>query len=831
MKLSRLLIIIALLAFAAVMVVLVVLRMNEDVIPQPSVEPEEHIDRDPPRQLEDFTFTETNFPRMNGSPATVPLAQAVASVLLGESRESVADKTMFTRTTQAFRDLVAGHSDILIVSEPSPGVFNEMDHQGFSIDMAPIALDALVFITSTSNPVESLTTAQLNDIYSGNITNWRQVGGDDVEITAFQRNEEAGSQIVMQKLVMDWQTMANPPMQSFSAGFDEEEFFSAIKGFDGSAGAIGYTMLYSAEKMKMAEGLKIISVDGVAPSNDTIISGEYPLLNPYYVAIDATEPEDGAIRIMFNWLLSRVGQDLINEEGYVSVALSGQAGSVPIEMAWNVLIDDSKLTEFVPPHILHSRLSGNHMPELVPSDTYGLILPYSSAITMNDGNLRVSKYGFVTIDGVVITDLIYDDIQRVSRSSGDSNEERSVYHLQVNSQQSEEEAFDGIQTLNAAAAIDGRWITEIEYVDIVFSDDVIFLMRDHESFDIDVYSYGGQQLYNIMELEWAEEISEDTWSEPLVYGASEGFGFIKLNNDKYALMDVFTGEIEKTEFIQAFSFSDGLAAVVPEDGESLWGFVNKDLEIVIEPAFAHETAFINGLAVVETPDSRQHIIDKEGEEKFVVESEHFIIQNLDGNGFSVHAKEDWEVPRFYTNDFEEIRHPTDEGLLGPESNIQYVGDGWYFCMTEVGTWLFTHDDAFMIPPDRHLVDFLDGYIIYNEFDENFTIVSYGVMLQDGTDIIYPSEITSITPAVSNATISAFIRNTNTMHSLFVREIYTSMLYTLVDVDGSILATGPGILSYHEDVGMYSVQGTDFFSWLDRQGNTMISLPSMAYSFD
>ena len=285
----------------------------------PPEEPSPPVQQETPVVGGEFVFTRENFPRMDGSTSTAPLAQAAACVLLGEPREAVAELTVFSRTTQSFRSLAAGLSDILIVSEPTPEVFGELRSMGFELDMAPIALDALAFVVNASNPVNSLTIKQIQGIYTGTITNWREVGGDDIEIVAFQRNAEAGSQVLMEKLVMYGHNMADAPMQTFMTAFGMGELITAIKGFDGSASAIGYTVFYYAEDMRMAEGLKIIAVDGVRPGVDTIRSGEYPFLNPYYVAIGANEPEYSPARIMYNWLLSDEGQALVSSEGYVSV--------------------------------------------------------------------------------------------------------------------------------------------------------------------------------------------------------------------------------------------------------------------------------------------------------------------------------------------------------------------------------------------------------------------------------------------------------------------------------------------------------------------------------
>ena len=268
---------------------------------------------------EEFAFTRGNFPRMDGSTSTAPLAQAAACVLLGEPREAVAELAQFSRTTQSFRNLAAGLCDILIVSEPAPEVFEELKELGFEIEMSPIATDALVFVVNESNPVDNLTLDQIRMIYTGKIKNWSKVGGKIAEIVAFQRNAEAGSQVLMEKLVMEGMSMADAPVKSFPTAMGMGELIDAIKGFDGSANALGYTVYYYAEDMRMAEGLKIIAVDGVKPGADTIRSGKYPFLNPYYVAIGADEPEGSPARIMYEWLLSGEGQTLVGHEGYVSV--------------------------------------------------------------------------------------------------------------------------------------------------------------------------------------------------------------------------------------------------------------------------------------------------------------------------------------------------------------------------------------------------------------------------------------------------------------------------------------------------------------------------------
>ncbi len=181
--------------------------------------------------------------------------------------------------------------------------------------MEPFAIDALVFVVNADNPVDSLTTEQIQKIYTGEITNWSQVGGDDLPIIPFQRNEEAGSQTAMNKLVMKDLSMMEAP-SDYVRG-EMGDLIEAVAAYDDSPSAIGYTMYYYANDMNMADGLKILAVDGVVPGGDTIRSGGYPFLNNYYV-VCAEHPTE-ATQVLYDWILSDEGQKLVAHEGYVPV--------------------------------------------------------------------------------------------------------------------------------------------------------------------------------------------------------------------------------------------------------------------------------------------------------------------------------------------------------------------------------------------------------------------------------------------------------------------------------------------------------------------------------
>jgi len=267
--------------------------------------------------MDTFTFTRENMPRLDGSTSTAPLAEAVCSVLLGESRAEVADLVWFSKTTFAYYNLIQGEADLLIVGEDNAEILAYKERLGFEWEREPFATDAFIFVVNEGNPVDSVTIDEAKRIYTGEITNWSELGGVDQPISPFQRNSDAGSQNLMEKLVMKGTPMMEAPVASIVTTMGQ--LMDVVKGYDGSPGAIGYTVYYYAEEMKMAQGLKILAIEGIEPNPATIRSEEYPLLNPKYVVLPADAAEDSPNRILFNWLLGEEGQRLVAHEGYVSI--------------------------------------------------------------------------------------------------------------------------------------------------------------------------------------------------------------------------------------------------------------------------------------------------------------------------------------------------------------------------------------------------------------------------------------------------------------------------------------------------------------------------------
>ncbi|MDF2544275.1 MAG: ABC-type phosphate transport system periplasmic component-like protein [Herbinix sp.] len=207
--------------------------------------------------------------------------------------------------------------DLLIVYEPSEEVVKYMEDNNKKLLLKPIGRDALVFMANTSNPVESLTKEQLVQIYTGALTNWSQVGGEDREILAFQRPENSGSQTLMQKLVMGKQSMVKGPNILYFSTM--EGILEAMADYSNEGNTLGYSVFYYAQNMYQLPELKFMKVDGVEPSLETIYDKSYPYVNDFYAVIREDEPVNSNAHKIYDWLTGEEGQSLVKDLGYVPV--------------------------------------------------------------------------------------------------------------------------------------------------------------------------------------------------------------------------------------------------------------------------------------------------------------------------------------------------------------------------------------------------------------------------------------------------------------------------------------------------------------------------------
>ena len=497
---------------------------------------------DAPQKL---AFARENMPRLDGSTSTVPLALAVCAEVLGESREEVQDLVRFNKTTTAYFNLLEGNADMLIVGEANDEVMARKAELGFEWEKQPFATDAFVFVVNEDNPVDSITVAQARDIYSGKITNWSELGGEDRPITALQRNEGAGSQTLMEKLVMQGTPMMDAPTEYIVTTMGQ--LMEAVKSFDGSPGAIGYSVYYYAEEMKMAQGLKLLELEGVEPSPDTIRSETYPLVNPKYVVIPANEPKDAPNKVLFDWLLSEEGQTLIAREGYVSI------------------LDVGTFPKTVPQ--TGTRLSEGYMGELKAADGYGLLVPYAGRRLMDDWPAATGcLYGLMTLSGTAVTDAVYSNVFYPSYYE---NYEQHPMPLLALVQGQEPDSEGGVEERYTIAASDGSWVMEEAFRALSTSRHGLLLFGDDALTVTDVSGKVTQKLsyreMGISDEDAAHMISGLMWGEGVGgYRSGDRIAIDWVEDDTYENIryyDLSTGETGE----MAWDAFDALDSMPDED--------------------------------------------------------------------------------------------------------------------------------------------------------------------------------------------------------------------------------------------------------------------------
>lgn len=256
-----------------------------------------------------------NLPRMDGSTSAIPLEAGLKAQLLdvkyGEAKELVSH----TKTHESFERLLNGEVDLIFSVPISADQQKMADDAGVTLKSVPVAKEGFVFVVNADNPVDTLTTQQIKDIYSGKITNWAELGGKDMPILAYQRNTDSGSQNYMTEF-MGETPLKEPESKYIAIGMGG--LMDAIATYDNSEGAIGYSVYsYAAQMYANANKVKFIAIDGTAPTKATMADDSYPLSSCTYIIY----PDNADEKTMdfVNWAVSDEGQEAVLKSGYLPV--------------------------------------------------------------------------------------------------------------------------------------------------------------------------------------------------------------------------------------------------------------------------------------------------------------------------------------------------------------------------------------------------------------------------------------------------------------------------------------------------------------------------------
>jgi phosphate transport system substrate-binding protein len=184
---------------------------------------------------------------------------------------------------------------------------------GLDVQEYMVLFDGIAVIVSSNVPVEDLTIEQLSKIYTGEITNWKDVGGDDTEIIITARDSSSGTgEYFLEEVVQLGKTIDDNDYSDMALRLQSNaDIVNQVKENDNAIGYIGLGYL--------DESLKIVKVEGIEPSIDTVKDGSYPISRGLYVYAPNKElTQIGQVYI--NFILSDEGQDIGLEEGFVPLS-------------------------------------------------------------------------------------------------------------------------------------------------------------------------------------------------------------------------------------------------------------------------------------------------------------------------------------------------------------------------------------------------------------------------------------------------------------------------------------------------------------------------------
>jgi ABC-type phosphate transport system, periplasmic component len=265
--------------------------------------------------LSDAGFNEYDVSMIDGSTATIPVTAELFRQLGDRYGDLYSNYPDHSKTSEAYEKLLSGERNVVLAVAPSEEIKALAQRGNMVFDIEPFALDGFVFIVNVDNPVNSLTQQQVRDIYSGKITNWKEVGGNDETIEAFQRNADSGSQSAMVEFMGDAK-LIDPLEANYFTGMSG--MISGVAAYDNGKASIGYTYNYYLNAMDNDQ-VKAISIDGIAPTNDNFANGTYPITTSYYVVLRDKAATGFEAQNIKKFLLSDKGQEMVAMLGYCPV--------------------------------------------------------------------------------------------------------------------------------------------------------------------------------------------------------------------------------------------------------------------------------------------------------------------------------------------------------------------------------------------------------------------------------------------------------------------------------------------------------------------------------
>ncbi len=240
---------------------------------------------------------------IKGSTTVLPIAQATLEAYM-KANPGTKISLSGGGSGEGIKALIDSTTDIATSSREVKDSETELaKSKGVNPNATVVAIDAIVPIVNPKNRVRDLTIDQLSQIYQGKITNWKEVGGEDLQIVVISRDSSSGTFESWAELVLNKAKVTPRAQLQASSG-------AIVQAVSKNRYALGYIGLGYVDKTT-----KALTVGGVPASAKTAISKEYPIARPLYIYTNGEPKRETAKFIGF--LLSPAGQKIVAKEGFV----------------------------------------------------------------------------------------------------------------------------------------------------------------------------------------------------------------------------------------------------------------------------------------------------------------------------------------------------------------------------------------------------------------------------------------------------------------------------------------------------------------------------------
>ena len=234
---------------------------------------------------------------ISGSTSVGPTMEVLAEVY--EKNNDVNIEVQQVGSSAGIKNTIDGTSDLGMSSR------DLKDEETKEVDGTQIAIDGIAVITNTANKVTNLTSEQVKDIFTGKITNWKEVGGEDAQIVVVSREEGSGTREGFQDIL----------------GFESDELIKDAQICDGS-GNVKSTVEGNENAIAyisfgyLGDTLNDVKIDGVEPTDANVVDGKYPISRPFIV-VNKKDGLSDVAKAFVDFIMSEEGQNIVAEEGFI----------------------------------------------------------------------------------------------------------------------------------------------------------------------------------------------------------------------------------------------------------------------------------------------------------------------------------------------------------------------------------------------------------------------------------------------------------------------------------------------------------------------------------